>query len=118
MNSILEEYIEELAEPLTDGETIILGTCFSHEGKIEKGEYLCHLYGYSKAEKISYYSNDIIFETGNSIAYAMYADDEMPNDIMQTINDALKWDVESKVDFFIPGAKKIKDIILKMIINL
>ena len=95
-----------MAKPLENNETIVLGRSFSHEGIIENRETGYAYYGCSKAEKISMYTNDIVFENGDSIVYAMYADDEMTNDIMQTINDILKWDVESKVDFLIPGAKK------------
>lgn len=113
MNCFLEEYIENLAIPLADNETIVLGRSFSHEGIIENGETGYAFEGCSKAEKISMYTNDIVFENGDSIAYAMYADDEMSNDIMQTINDALKWDVESKVDFLIPGVKKYKNYFIE-----
>lgn len=106
MNCILEEYIKELAEPLTNGETITLGKCFSYEGSIENEKRNCLFRGYSKAEKISYYTGDIVFETGNQITYIMYADDEMSNGIMQPIYETLKYDVESKIEFLIPGAKE------------
>lgn len=113
MNCFLEEYIETLAKPLEDNETIVLGRCFSHDDIIENGETIYAYGGDSKPEKISRYTNDITFEQGAIVAYAMYADDEMTNDIMQTVNDSLKWDVESKVDFFIPGAKKDKNYFIE-----
>ena len=79
MPEILKKYINDFAEPLVDGETIILGKCFAYESAIERGEEI-PISKTSKAEKIYHYLNDLEYFEDKYTIYAMYADDEMNDD--------------------------------------